>query len=98
MHKSPQIPIGYLLNLCVKYPNEIQTLRNIDKELRQIHDLSIAIVTSYYNVEHYNQWTHFFQTGETIIKFCTEIATWDSIYSLIQIRPKLSLQIIEKLY
>lgn len=98
MHKSPQIPIGYLLNLCVKYPYEIKTLRNIDKELRQIQDLSIAIVTSYYNVEHYNQWTHFFQTGETIIKFCTEIALWDSIYSLIQIRPKLSLQIIEELY
>jgi len=98
MHKSPQIPIGYLLNLCVKYPNEIQTLRDIDKELRQIQNLSIAIVTSYYNVEHYNQWAHFFQTGETIIKFCTEIALWDSIYSLIQIRPKLSLQIIEELY
>ena len=98
MHKSPQIPIGYLLNLCVKYPNEIQTLRNIYKELRQIQNLSIAIVTSYYNVEHYNQWAHFFQTGETIIKFCTEIALWDSIYSLIQIRPKLSLQIIEELY
>jgi hypothetical protein len=98
MHKSPQIPIGYLLNLCVKYPNEIQTQKNIDKELRQIQDLSIAIVTSYYNVEHYNQWTHFFQTGDTIIKFCTEIALWDSIYSLIQIRPKLSLQIIEELY
>ncbi|UBZ13322.1 hypothetical protein LDL77_15735 [Flagellimonas marinaquae] len=98
MHKSPQTPIGYLLNLCVKYPNETRTLIKIDKELRRIQDLSIAIVTSYYNVDHYNQWTHFFQTGETIIKFCTEIALWDSMYSLIQIRPKLSLQIIEELF
>ncbi|WP_374360593.1 hypothetical protein [Cloacibacterium sp.] len=98
MHKRPQIPIGYLLNLCVKYPTEIQKQKNIDKELKRIQDLSIAIVTSYYNVEHYNQWVNFFQTGETIIKFCTEIALWDSIYSLIQIRPKLSIQIIEELY
>lgn len=98
MHKSPQIPIGYLLNLCVKYPYEIRTTKNINKELVQIQDLSTAIVTGCYDVQHYNQWTHFFQTGETIIKFCTEIALWDSIYSLIQIRPKLSLQIIEELY
>ena len=98
MNKRPQIPIGYLLNLCVKYPTEIQKTKNIDKELKRIQDLSIAIVTSYYNVEYYNQWVNFFQTGETIIKFCTEIALWDSIYSLIQIRPKLSLQIIEELY
>lgn len=98
IHKKPQIPIGYLLNLCVKYPTEIQTSENIDEKLKQIQELSVAIVTSCYNVEHYNQWTNFFQTGETIIKFCTEIALWDSIYSLIQIRPKLSLQIIEELY
>lgn len=97
MHKSPQIPTGYLLNLCVKYPYEVITSKNI-KKLKKIQDLSIAIVTGYYDVEHYNQWANFFQTGETIIKFCTEIALWDSIYSLIQIRPKLSLQIIEELF
>jgi hypothetical protein len=98
MQKSSQIPIGYLLNLCVKYPYEFQTKKNINKELLQIQNLSTAIVTGKYDVQHYSQWTQIFQTGETIIKFCTEIALWDSMYSLIQIRPSLSFEILEDLY
>lgn len=98
MHKSSQMPIGYLLNLCVKYPYEVKAKKSIENDLFQIQYLSTAIVTSNYDVQHYNQWTNFFQTGETIIKFCTEIALWDSMYSLIQIRPRLSLQILEELY
>jgi len=98
MHQKPQIPFGYLLNLCVKYPYENQSKKNIHHQLTEIQNLSIAIVTGCYNVQHYNQWTNFFQTGETIIKFCTEIALWDSIYSLIQIRPQLSLEILQELF
>lgn len=97
MHKSSQIPIGYLLNLCAKYPYE-NTKKDTTKELFQILNLSTAIVTGDYDVQHYNQWTNIFQTGETIIKFCTEIALWDSMYSLIQIRPSLSYEILEELY
>jgi hypothetical protein len=98
MHQKPQIPFGYLLNLCVKYPYENRSPKNINHQLIEIQNLSIAIVTGCYNVQHYNQWTNFFQTGETIIKFCTEIALWDSIYSLIQIRPQLSLEILQELF
>ena len=98
MHQKPQIPFGYLLNLCVKYPYENQSKKNIHHLLTEIQNLSIAIITGCYNVQHYNQWTNFFQTGVTIIKFCTEIALWDSIYSLIQIRPQLSLEILQELF
>lgn len=98
MHKRPQIPFGYLLNLAVKYPYEKNAKKNFDKELNLIQKLSIAIVTGSYNVQHYNQWTNFFQTGETIINFCTEIALWDSMYSLIQLRPTLAISIVKELF
>lgn len=96
MFKNPQLPIAYLLNICVKYPTETKKLTK--RALSEIIKLSTAIATDYYNVEHYNQWTQFFQTGETIINFCTEMAVWDSLYSLSQIRPKLSLQILQDLF
>ncbi len=90
IHKKPQVPFGYLLNLSVKYPYEVKKKGTIEKKLLEIQELSIAIVTGIYNVQHYNQWTNFFQTGDTIINYFSEIAMWDSMYSLIQTRPNLA--------
>lgn len=98
IQEKPQVPFGYLLNLCVKYPCELKTKKNINKILLEIQNLSVAITTGYYEFQHYDEWTQFLGADDITIKYCTEIALWDSIYSLIQIRPKLSLQITEALY
>lgn len=43
-------------------------------------------------------WEFHFQSGETIIKFCTEIALWDSMYSIPQCRISSALEICDELF
>ncbi|MEK0336544.1 MAG: hypothetical protein QQN41_03815 [Nitrosopumilus sp.] len=96
--QRPQIPFGYLLNLALKYPVENLKLKNPQKLLDEIIELSITITNGAYGVQHYNYWEYYFQSGETIIQFCTEISLWDSMFSLPQCRPSTALEITDNLF
>lgn len=96
--QKPQVPFGYLLNLSLKFPYENSLSENHQPLLKEIIDLSITITNAAYGVQHYNYWEYYFQSGETIIQFCTEIALWDSIFSLPQCRPSSALEITDKLF
>jgi hypothetical protein len=86
------------LNLSLKYPYENIKARNPQKCLNEIIDLAITISNGAYGVQHYNFWEFHFQSGETIIQFCTEIALWDSMFTIPQCRPSSALEICDNLF
>ncbi len=95
---SPLIPIGYLLNLCVKnlprkrLPFEISnkniplTFKKAGKVWQEILDSSISL-TSILDVQPHNRFTLLFQSPETIIPFLKNLAVYNSLFSPIQLRP-----------
>jgi len=96
--QRPQIPFGFLLNLSLKYPFENHKIKNHQTLLNEIIDLAVIITNGAYGVQHYNYWEYHFQSGETIIQFCTEIALWDSMFTIPQCRPSAALEITDKLF
>ncbi len=98
VNQKPKIPIGYLLNLSLKYPHENLNVKNAQKKFDEILELSTIIVNGCYGVQPYNFWEYHFQSGETIIKFCIETALWDSLFNFPQGRPSNSLDIADKLF
>lgn len=96
--QRPQIPFGFLLNLSLKYPYENIKVKKPQALLNEIIDLAITISNGAYGVQHYNFWEFHFQSGETIIQFCTEIALWDSMFTIPQCRPSSALEICDNLF
>jgi len=96
--QKPQIPFGFLLNLSLKYPYENIKVKNPQTLLNEIIELAITISNGAYGVQHYNFWEFYFQSGETIIQFCTEIALWDSMFTIPQCRPSSALEICDNLF
>ncbi len=96
--QKPQIPIGFLLNLALKYPYEKSENKNAQKTLDEITHLAIVISNGAYGVQQYNSWEFHFQSGETIVQFCSDIALWDSMFSIPQCRPSLAVEICNKLF
>lgn len=96
--QSPQIPYGFLLNLAVKFPYENKIDKTTDKILKQIVDESKFIVNGLFGVQQYNIWDFHFQTGETIIEFCKEIALWDSMFAIPQNRFASAIKICKGLF
>ena len=80
--QKPQIPFGFLLNLSLKFPYENLNVKTPQTLLNEIIELSVIISNGAYGVQHYNFWEFLFQSGETIIQFCTEIALWDSMFTI----------------
>lgn len=98
INQKPKIPIGYLLNLSLKYPYENLNIKNTQKRLSELLELSSIVVNGCYGVQPYSFWEYHFQSGETIIKFCTNTALWDSLFNFPQGRPYNSLDIAYKLF
>ncbi len=96
--QKPQIPYGYLLNLSLKHPFENPKIKEPQKIIDEIVELAKIIINGVYGVQEYNYWAYYFQTGETIIQFCTEIALWDSLFSIPQCRPLTALEITDSLF
>lgn len=95
---SPQIPFGFLLNLSVKFPFERKISNQTNVKLKEIIELSVVITNGGYGVQHYNFWEFHFQSGDTIIKFCTDIVLWDSMFSILQSRPSIAIEICDNLF
>ncbi len=93
--KKPQIPFGLLLNLCVKHPYEGNINNN---KIVDIVNLATIISNGVYEAQHYSMWEFHFQTGDTIIEFFTEIALWDSLFSIPQCKPSSAIEICEELF
>ncbi len=83
----PKIPVGYLLNLCVKFPTkkiqlEVKTSSDIWNRIKQ---KSIAL-TSILDVQPYSQFSLFNHSSDTIIRFLQELALSDSLFCPPQLR------------
>ncbi|KIX21585.1 hypothetical protein SY27_07760 [Flavobacterium sp. 316] len=96
--QRPQIPFGYILNIALKYPHENLSIKKPQSKLNEIIKHAIVITNGAYGVQHYSMWEHHFQSGDTMIKFCTDIALWDSLYNLPQSRPSTAIEIANKLF
>ena len=84
--ESQLIPVGYLLNTAVKYPN----LTQIDNESMWNYYFHYLIemschLCSIYNVQPYSNIQLMFMGS--IFEFIREIALFDSIFTLTQLRP-----------
>jgi hypothetical protein len=96
--QKPQIPIGFLLNLSLKYPFENLEIKTCQAILDEIINLAITITNGTYGVQQYSSFEFLFQSGETIIQFFTAIALWDSIFTIPQCRPSSALDICDNLF
>ncbi|MEG5140102.1 MULTISPECIES: hypothetical protein [unclassified Microcoleus] len=84
---QPEIPIGYLLNLCVKHLQKSPILSPNPKEnWERMVKLSTSF-TSVLDVQPYNSFQVYFKTLDNLSDFLQEIAVYDSIFCLNQLRP-----------
>jgi hypothetical protein len=93
------LPVAYLLNLCVKYPQKqiLVALESPDKTWKRILQISIAL-TSILDVETHNEFSLLFHSPETIIRFLQELAIYDNLFCFVQLRPSDVPKIIKGLF
>jgi hypothetical protein len=84
----PLIPVGYLLNLCVKYPRRqiLVAVESSDNIWERIRRNSIAL-TSILDVQPHNQFALWFHSTDTITRFLQELALYDNLFCPTQLRP-----------
>jgi hypothetical protein len=84
---QPEIPIGYLLNLCVKHLEKSPILSpNPQENWERMVELATSF-TSVLDVQPYNSFQLDFKTLDNLSEFLQEIAVYDSIFCLNQLRP-----------
>ncbi|MEG5061015.1 hypothetical protein QUB60_24750 [Microcoleus sp. A2-C5] len=84
---QPEIPIGYLLNLSVKYLEKSPILSpNPKQNWERMVELAKSF-TSVFDVQPYNYFQLYFKTLDNLSEFLQEIAVYDSIFCLNQQRP-----------
>jgi hypothetical protein len=84
----PSIPVGYLLNLCVKHPRRqiLVAVESPDNIWKRILRNSIAL-TSILDVQPHNQFALWFHSTDTITRFLQELALYDNLFCPTQLRP-----------
>ncbi|MCC5643772.1 YraN family protein [Nostoc sp. CHAB 5824] len=84
----PSIPFAYLLNLSVKYPRKqiLVAVESPNKIWKRILNISIPL-TSILDVQAHNQFALLFHSTDTILYFLQELAVYDNLFCLIQLRP-----------
>ncbi|MCC5651435.1 hypothetical protein LC609_16675 [Nostoc sp. XA013] len=95
----PSIPVAYLLNLCVKYPRKqiMVAVESPNKIWERILKISIAL-TSILDVQAENQFALLFHSTDTILRFLQELAVYDNLFCLIQLRPSDVSKMIQGLF
>lgn len=95
----PLIPVGYLLNLCVKYPQRkiLVAVESPDNIWKRILQSSIAL-TSILDVQSHNQFALLFHSTDTIVRFLQELAMYDNLFCPTQLRPSDVPKMIKKLF
>lgn len=83
----PNIPVGYLLNLCVKHIDKYPFLPSSPETAWQHLLQTSTAFASVFDVEPYNHFELEFKTPDTIVEFLQEITLYDNMFSLTQLRP-----------
>ncbi len=84
---QPELPIGYLLNLCVKHLEKSPILLlNPQENWERMLKLSTSFA-SVFDVQPYNWFQLHFKTLDNLSEFLQEIAVYDSIFCFNQLRP-----------
>lgn len=86
--ENPLVPIGYLLNIAAKHTDFTVITDPLmwDYYYRYVIELSVNIC-AIYDVQPYNYFQLMFKGTNDTVKFIQEIALFDSIFTLKQLRP-----------
>lgn len=96
-----RIPLGYLINLSVKYPSfklDNRSQQQLDSLLHEILWLSSNIISALYETEVSSVWEINFQRGDTILELLRKLVLWDSLFAFPQFRPDLSLDFCRNVF
>ncbi|MNJ95263.1 hypothetical protein D3C87_129710 [compost metagenome] len=92
---KPQIPYGYLLNLCAKYPHSENSVHI--NQIKNLFNKATLACNATYPVQHYNIWRYLLYAHEDTFELMTELALWDTIYSIPQARAVFQIEFVEYL-
>ncbi|MEJ0057611.1 MAG: hypothetical protein WDN75_19380 [Bacteroidota bacterium] len=92
----PLFPVGFVLNLCAKYPAE-NPKAITDENYKAIVELSTAL-TATYGVQPYSFWEVEFHGGDRLIELLQSTALFDSIYTLYQAKPDYVMELCQELF
>jgi hypothetical protein len=86
--KEPDIPIGYLINICLKYlRNSIEIpYEEINKNIIELFELTKNYCTLY-DVQSYNLWEDLLISHEDLPYKLHEFALYDTIFTVNQFNP-----------
>lgn len=95
----PLIPVGYLLNLCVKHPriSILVAVESPDDIWKRILQNSIAL-TCILDVQSDNVFALLFHSTDTITRFLQELAVYDNLFCPTQLRPSDVPKILQGLF
>lgn len=80
---APNEPLGYLLNLAVKYPYK-KPSSDANEMLVDIITTSKILCTAVFQSQHYSIWELVFNRGDKLPYFIRDVCIYDSIYSFDQ--------------
>ena len=82
----PQIPINFLLQLCAKHSSGKKPYRCSQRSWNELIELSTDYA-ALFDVQPYNSFGMLFNDVWTLLPFLRELALYDSLFSVTQIRP-----------
>jgi hypothetical protein len=89
---EPNVPFGFLLQLAAKHPALPRSREGIDQSWRELAELAIAYA-AVFDVQPYNQFELMFKDYWSIVPFLQEVALYDSLFTIPQIRPRDAIKI-----
>lgn len=94
---AASLPLGYLVNLCLKHPTHGRPEEQTPQRLKKIHEWTTLLVSAL-DVEAFSSWETEFKSGRSAIALMQEVALMDSNFKLQQISPQYFLTMIEGLF
>jgi len=91
----PQIPYGYLLNLCAKFPHSDNPVHI--NQIKNLFNKATLACNASFPVQHYNIWRYLLNAHEDTFELMTELVIWDTIYSIPQARAVFQIEFVEYL-
>ncbi|HUN56986.1 MAG TPA: hypothetical protein VMU41_02640 [Candidatus Binataceae bacterium] len=89
---QPMVPYGFLLQLGAKHPTLPRSPAGIDQSWRDLAELATAYAATF-DVQPYSSYELMFKDHLTLIPFLQEVALYDSLFTIPQIRPRDAIKI-----
>lgn len=89
---QPIVPYGFLLQLAAKHPALPRTREGVDRSWRDLTELATAYA-AVFDVQPYNQFELMFKDHLSLVPFLQEVALYDSLFTIPQIRPRDAIKI-----